>query len=167
MADVTQQQSKSRRRLWMAVLVMMFLPGILSVLYLSTAPRKPIDSIAVLPFRYANGDADAAALSSGITGQLTKGLSQLPNLTVIPQDTSMRYAGRQIDAKTAGHELGARAVVKGEIERQGANLIVRAELDDSGDNSVIWSEQYVVKASEIGVRQDELTRDIQENIRFH
>src|SRR5262249_27662815 len=113
------------------------------------------------------GDADAAALSAGLTERLTKGLAQIPNVTIIPQDAAARYAGKQTDAKTAGHDLGARAIVQGKIERRGEDFSVSAELDDSGDNSVIWSQQYLVKSSEIGTRQDELARDIQENIHFH
>ena len=160
-------RAQLRARLWVVVIVMMILPGVISLLYLKTAPHKPIDSLAVLPFLYPAGDADAAALSSSLTERLTKGLERIPNVTVIPQDTAARYAGKQTDAKTAGHDLGARAIVQGRIERRGEDLSVSAELDDSGDNSVIWSQQYAVKASEIGTRQDELARDIQENIRFH
>jgi len=167
MGDSSEHRAQLRTRLWVVVIVMMILPGVISLLYLKTAPHKPIDSLAVLPFLYPAGDADAAALSGGLTERLTKGLAQLPHVTVIPQDAATRYAGKPTDAKTAGHDLGARAIVQGKIERRGEDLNVSTELDDSGDNSVIWSQQYVVKASEVAARQDELARDIQENIRFH
>ena len=158
---------KKKSRLWVAALALMLIPGIVSLLYLRTAPHKPIDSLAVLPFANARGDRDAESLSEFLTEKLTTSLSQLPNLTVISREAAALYKGKDTDARTAGHELGARAIVRGRVERRDDELLVSAELVDSGDNGIIWSQQYGIQPAEIAARQDEIAADIHEHIHFH
>jgi TolB-like protein len=165
MASAAQAQGKSW--FWIAVVLMMLIPGVLSLLYLRSAPRKPIDSLAVVPFRNLSGDAEGQSLSDGITERLTRSLAQLPDLVVVSRDAALPYKDSNADAKTIGHALGARAVVKGTVERQGDHLLVSAELLDSGDNSVVWSEQYSVNTAEAATLQDAVAKEIHERIRFH
>ena len=152
---------------WVAALVMMIIPGIASLLYLRSAPRKPIDSIAVLPFRNASGDAEAESLCTWITEGLVQSLSRLPDLTVIAREQTFEYDGDVGDAMTTGHQLGARAIVRGSVETKDGSTTVRAELVDTGDNSVIWSQQYSLKPAQIPALRDDITNDIHEHIRFH
>jgi TolB-like protein len=88
-------------------------------------------------------------------------------LTVISRESAAPYKGRAVDARTAGHALGARAVVRGRIERRDDELVVTAELVDAGDNGIIWSQQYGIKPAEIAARQSEIAKDIHEHIHFH
>jgi adenylate cyclase len=145
----------------------MIIPGIISLLYLRSAPHKPIDSIAVLPFAAPEADSEAESLGDGITDALIRSLSQLPNLKVAPREASYRYQGVSTDAKSVGRELGVRAIVQGKIERLGDSLTIRAELIDAGDNSAIWSQQYQLKAAAVAALQETIAKDIHEHIRFH
>ena len=53
-----------------------------------------------------------------------------------------RYKGKEADARTAGRELGVRAVLTGRVVQRGDNLSVSAELVNVDDNSALWGEQY-------------------------
>ncbi|MBI3933959.1 MAG: hypothetical protein HY316_04655 [Acidobacteria bacterium] len=152
---------------WLIVLAMMIIPGIVSLLYLRSAPHKPIDSIAVLPFLNASGDSDAEMLCDRITASLTLSLAKLPNLRVASRDAVMRYKSLQSDVRTVGHELGVRAVVQGSIERREDSYYIRAELNDAGSNELIWSQQYPLEADHVAAAVNEIIKDIADHIRFH
>ena len=53
-----------------------------------------------------------------------------------------RYKGKDVDPRTAGRELGVRAVLTGRITQRGDKLSVRAELVEVDDNTHLWGEQY-------------------------
>ena len=152
---------------WVAALAMMILPGIASLLYLRSAPHKPIDSMAVLPFANAGGDPDAERLSESITENLITHLSQLPNLTVAPREAVMGYTAQQSDARVIGRELGVRAVVQGSTEKREGAFYLSAKLFDAGSGDLIWSQQYKVRAEDVAHLQDEIVKDITDHIRFH
>jgi TolB-like protein len=62
----------------------------------------------------------------------------LPNLRVMSRSAVFRYQGKQVDVRTAGRELGVRAVLTGRIVQRGDNLSVSAELVNVDDNSHLW-----------------------------
>src|SRR6266542_28620 len=124
-----------------------------------------IDSIAVLPFVNQNRDSDSEYLSDGLTESITNSLSQLSNLRVIPSPSVSRYKTQEIDAITAGKDLGVRAIVTGRILQRGDNLTLNVALVDVRDNKQLWGEQYNRKiADALGVQQ-EISREISERLR--
>jgi len=62
--------------------------------YLSRRSNASIQSVAIMPFVNASGNADLDYLSDGMTETLISGLSQLPNLNVKARSTVFRYKGQ-------------------------------------------------------------------------
>jgi serine/threonine protein kinase/tetratricopeptide (TPR) repeat protein len=138
--------------------------AIAAYLYLrSTAVA--IDSIAVLPFVNQNRDPNTEYLSDGLTESITNSLSQLSNLRVIPSPSIARYKTKEIDAITAGNELGVRAILTGRILQRGDSLTVNAALIDVRDNKQLWGEQYNRKVADALAVQQEISREISERLR--
>ena len=133
---------------------------------LSRATGDAIDSLAVLPFTNAGGDADTEYLSDGITESLINNLSQLPNVRVKARSTVFRYKGKDADPQKAGQELGVRAVLSGRLLRRGDTLVVRAELMDIAKGSQLWGQQYNRKAADVLALQDELSMEIVAKLRL-
>jgi eukaryotic-like serine/threonine-protein kinase len=106
------------------------------------ARGEAIDSLAVLPFANMGGSPDTDYLSDGITESLIDSLSELPNLKVMSRSAVFRYKGKDVDPRTAGRELGVRAVLAGRITQRGDKLSVSAELVEVDDNSHLWGGQY-------------------------
>jgi serine/threonine-protein kinase len=135
-----------------------------------TAPRrrsrKAIDSLAILPLVNASGDPDAEYLSDGITESIIKNLSQLPKLRVMARSTVFRFKGRDVDARAAGAELRVRAVLTGRVVLRGDALSIRAELVDAQDGSHLWGEHYNRKLSDIFAVEEEISKEISENLRL-
>ena len=128
--------------------------------------RRPIDSLAVLPFANASADPETEYLSDGITESLINRLSQLPNVRVISRASVFRYKGRDQDPGAAARELGVRAVVTGRVTQRGDKLSIGAELVDTRDNRQLWGERYDRKFADVLALQEEIAKQISENLRL-
>src|SRR5262249_24982306 len=105
-------------------------------------------------------------LSDGITDSLIFSLSQLPKLRVTSHTTAFRYKGRGADPAAVGRELNVRAVLTGSIAQRGDEIYITIELADARDNTSIWGKQYNRKLAGIVTLQEEITRDVSENLRL-
>src|SRR5437588_300582 len=134
--------------------------------YRSRNSGKSIQSIAVMPFVNASGNADLDYLSDGMTETLIKSLSQLPNLNVKARSTVFRYKGRDTDAKTIGKELGVPAILNGRMTQRGEQLTLNLELIDAQTENVIWTDQYDRKSSDLVTLQNQIARDVTSKLKI-
>ncbi len=132
----------------------------------SGSHRRPLESIAVLPFANVSGDPDAEYLSDGIAESIIHSLSRLPNLRVLARSTLSRYKGREIEPQAMGAELKVRAVLTGRVFHRGDSLVVKTELVDVGDGSQIWGENYNRKFTDILALEEEISREISGKLRL-
>ncbi len=128
--------------------------------------RKTIDSLAVLPLANASADPQTEYFSDGITESIINMLSRLPKLRVMARSTSFRYKGKDIDPCVAGAELGIQAVLVGRVQFLGDRLTIGVELVKVADGSQIWGEQYNRKLADIFSVQEEISKDIADNLRL-
>ncbi len=128
--------------------------------------QDAIESIAVLPFTSDSADPDAEYLRGGITEAVINKLSQIWNLRVVARSTVFRYAGKGIDPQQAGQDLHVRAVVSGRLLQHGSTLIVRTELMEVATGALLWSGQYERKVDDVFALQDDLSREISEQLRL-
>jgi DNA-binding winged helix-turn-helix (wHTH) protein/TolB-like protein/Tfp pilus assembly protein PilF len=126
---------------------------------------KPIDSIAVLPFVDDAAGADAAYLNDKIAESLINSLSKLPKLRVVPRSVVANYKGN-IDPRQVGRELNVRAVVTGRVHRYGDTISIQADLIDLDQVAQIWGQLYDRKLADILLVQEDISRDIFENLRL-
>jgi TolB-like protein len=129
------------------------------------APVLAPDSVAVLPFTNAGGDARSDYLSDGITESLIDNLAHIPQLKVRSRDAVFRLKGEGIDVEEAGSELGVAEVVSGRVVVDAGNIEVSAELTDIRDNTAIWGKQYAGKTSSLLQLQQQISGDIAEKLR--
>jgi TolB-like protein len=131
----------------------------------SRTPVHALDSVAVLPFTNAGGDASSDYLSDGITESLIGNLAHIPQLKVRSRDAVFRLKGKDIDAQEAGSELGVSEVVSGRVTVQASNIEVSAELTDVHDNTEVWGKRYTGKISGLIQLQEQIAGDIAEQLR--
>jgi TolB-like protein/Flp pilus assembly protein TadD len=127
---------------------------------------KAIDSLAVLPFVNASGDPNTEYLSDGITESVINNLTQLRQLHVTARNTVFHYKGKDPDVQKIGQELQVRAIVTGRLVQRGDTLIVQTELVDTEKGSQLWGQQYNRKVTDVLALQDDLSREIAENLRL-
>ncbi len=128
------------------------------------AVGKTIDSLVVLPFVNASGDAANDYLSEGITETIINSLSKIPKIRVVPRGVAFRYRGKDVDAFTAASELNVRAVVSGRVLQHKDTLIVKAELVDVVRQDQLWGDSYNRKMADLLEVQDDIAREIADRL---
>jgi serine/threonine-protein kinase len=158
---VTQAKS---HKLATALVGLVLLGALLTVGYFvfnsKSGNRNEINSIAVLPFVNEGGNSDVEYLSDGMTETLIKSLSNLSGLDVKPRSAVFRYKGKDVDLQTIARDLNVRAILSGRVAQRGDQLTLGLELVDAQKNSVIWSEQYQRKQSDLVSLQSEIAKDV-------
>src|SRR6266571_6151815 len=164
----THELSKPSRRGLVFATVALAVIGIAiaGYFYFSRKSNASIQSIAVMPFVNASGNADLEYLSDGMTETLIKSLSQLPNLNVKARSTVFRYKGKDTDAKTIGKELGVPAILNGRLTQRGEQLTLNLELIDAQTENVIWTDQYDRKSSDLVSLQNQIARDVTSKLKI-
>jgi serine/threonine protein kinase/Flp pilus assembly protein TadD len=147
-----------------AALASMILPLLGMGIYLLTG-RSQIDSIAVLPFINVSADPNVEYVSDGITETLKNKLSQLPNLSVISRSSVSRFKGKELDPHAMGKSLKVQAVLTGKVVQSDDNLFISAELVDVRNNRHIWGDKYSRKLADILALQDEIARQVSDQLR--
>jgi serine/threonine protein kinase/Flp pilus assembly protein TadD len=132
----------------------------------SIGGRPEISSIAILPFVDVNANADTEYLSNGIADSLINSLSQTSKLRVIARSSVFSYKGKEVDPQTIARELNVEGIVTGRITQRGDNLSISVELTDARDKSHIWGEQYNRPVSDLLAVQEEISREISNQLRL-
>ena len=161
----------SKRAPAVALTLAAILAAVVGIAYLSGrdkagASTAAIQSIAVLPFVDDSPDAEAEFLDDEIAESLVNSLTKLPKLRVVPRSVMVSYKGRNVDPRKVGQELNVRAVVTGRVHRHGDTISIQADLIDLDSVSQIWGQHYDRRLSDILLVQEEISRDIFENLRL-
>src|SRR6185369_2824409 len=125
-----------------------------------------IQSIAVLPFVDEAGDSDAEYINDKIAESLINSLSKLPQLRVVPRSVVAGYKGQSVDPRKVGKELNVSAVVTGKMSKRGDMISIQADLIDLQNVAQLWGEHYDHKLADVMLVQDDISRDIFENLRL-
>jgi len=142
--------------------------GIIGLMYFTSKAGNTaaIQSIAVLPFVDESADPDAEYINDKIAESLINSLSKLPQLRVVPRSVVAGYKGKEIDPRKIGEELNVRAVVTGRLRRHGDIISIQADLIDLQNVAQLWGQHYDHKVSDALLVQDDISRDIFENLRL-
>ena len=121
-------------------------------------PDKP--SIAVLPFTNLSSDAEQDYFVDGMTDEIITGLSRVPDLFVVANNSTMVYKGRAVNIKKVGREQGVRYVLEGSIRKAGNQIRVSAQLIDAVSGLHVWADRYQRELNDIFAVQDEITQRV-------
>jgi len=159
---------RSRRTPAFALAAGLVIIGIIGVMYFTSkaGSTAPISSIAVLPFVDESADPDAEYINDKIAESLINSLSKLPQLRVVPRSVVAGYRGKEMDPRKIGEELNVRAVVTGRLRRHGDIISIQADLIDLQNVAQLWGQHYDHKVSDALLVQDDISRDIFENLRL-
>ncbi len=165
--QASPENTFKRRKLWVVLAACIAVIGLAAAgaWYLGSGRAGQIDSIAVLPFTNAGGDANTDYLSDGITESLTDSLTHVPQLKVKSRHSVFRFKGKDVDMQKVGDALGVSALVSGRVTPHGDNVEVSAEITEVRDNTEIWGQHYSGKSTEIISLQQQIAGDIAEKLR--
>ena len=121
-------------------------------------PDKP--SVAVLPFTNMSDDPEQEYFVDGMTDEIITGLSRVPGLFVIANNSTMTYKGRAVDVKDVAREQGVRHVLEGGIRKSGRKIRVTAQLIDGVTGHHLWAERYDRELEDIFSVQDDISHRV-------
>jgi len=137
-----------------------------AVLFVTNSRRRPITSVAILPFVNDSKDPNAEYLSDGLTESIINSLSQLPNLKVMSRNAAFRFKGPNLDPLEAGRSLDVGAVLTGRLVKLDDNLVIKTELIKVEDGSQLWGAEYKSSVADIFSVQDEVSKKISQSLRL-
>lgn len=129
-----------------------------------TSRHRPIESIAVLPFKNDSGNDDVEYLSDGMADSLINSLSQLPNLSVKARSSVFRYKGQEVDPQSVASSLSVQTILTGRVVQHGNDLTLYLALVDR-DGNQLWGTQYDRKLADLVSLQREIALDVLRNVR--
>lgn len=125
-----------------------------------------IDSVAILPFTNAGGDADGEYLSDGITESIINRMASIEGVRVVPRSSAFRYKNREVDPVEVRRSLRVRGLVTGRVQQRGNVLVAQAELTDLSTDSQLWGEHYNRPMEDIFEVQEQMAEEIARSLRI-
>ena len=130
----------------------------------SRAPE--IRSIAVLPLENLSNDPAQEYFSEGITDALTTDLAQIGSLRVISRTSAVHFKGSKETLPQIGRDLNVDAVVEGTVSRAENRVRITAQLIEASTDRHLWARSYERDLHDVLALQDQVARDIAEEIRI-
>jgi TolB-like protein/DNA-binding winged helix-turn-helix (wHTH) protein/Tfp pilus assembly protein PilF len=125
----------------------------------------PIHSIAVLPLENLSGDAGQDYFADGMTDALITDLAQSSYLKVISRTSAMQYKGAHKSLPEVARELDVDAVLEGTVSRSGSRVRITAQLLAARTDRHLWAQSYERELTDIFGLQDNVAKDIAQEIR--
>jgi TolB-like protein/Tfp pilus assembly protein PilF len=128
-------------------------------------PRGRIESVAVLPLENLSNDPAQDYFSEGITDALTTNLAQIGSLRVISRTSAMQFKGSNETLPQIGRDLKVDAIVEGTVLRGENSVRITAQLIETTSDHHLWAKSYERDLRNVLALQDEVARDIANEIR--
>ncbi len=127
---------------------------------------RAIHSLVVLPLQNLSGNPSQQYFADGVTEALTTDLGEVGELRVISRTSAAHYRGTNETLPQIAHELGVDAVVEGSIARFGNRVRITTQLIQAQSDRHLWSRSYEGNARDALELEDEVARDITNQVRF-
>jgi TolB-like protein/DNA-binding winged helix-turn-helix (wHTH) protein/Flp pilus assembly protein TadD len=124
-----------------------------------------VRAIVVLPLRNLSSDPEQEYFSEGLTDELVTHLASLEGLRVISRTSAMHYKDSRKPLHAIAKELNVDAVVEGSVLRSDGRVRITVRLVEAASDRHVWAKSYERDHRDILDLQNDVTRDIAENIR--
>ncbi len=128
----------------------------------NAAAPKPINSLAVLPFKPINDAAktDDEYLGLGLSDSLITRLSNVKHLTIRPTGAITRFNNPKQDVIAAGKQLQVESVLDGRIQHDGDRIRVTVQLLRVSDGATLWADSFDERFTDLLSVQDRISRQV-------
>jgi eukaryotic-like serine/threonine-protein kinase len=125
-----------------------------------------IKLLAVLPFANLSADKENEYFGDGLAEEVINALTRLPGLRVAARTSSFFFRGMEADIREIGAKLNVEHVLEGSVRKAGNRIRITAQLISIADGYHLWSERYDRELTDIFAIQDEICREIVEQLRI-
>jgi adenylate cyclase len=119
-------------------------------------------ALAVMPLLNLTGDREQEFFADGLAEELTSELARYQDLRVIAFQSTLRWKGREHDAREVGRDLGVRFLVEGSVRKAARSAKISICVIDTLNGLQLWGEQYgrELKADSLIALQEEIARQV-------
>lgn len=124
-----------------------------------------LHSLAVLPFENLSSTPEGEQFADALTEQLITELGHMDGLRVISHQSVMQYKHSNKPISQITRELQIESVVEGSVWRANGKIRVTTQLIQARPERHLWSEGYEREFRDLLKLQEEIARDISQDIR--
>ena len=121
-------------------------------------------SIAVLPFKNDSNDSSNVYLVNGLMEATLNNLQKIEDLRVISRTSVEKYRNASRSIPEMAKELNVKYFVEGSGQKLGDRIVLNIQLIDGETDKHLWSKQYRREAKDIFELQQEVARNITQEI---
>ncbi|MEO7990295.1 MAG: helix-turn-helix domain-containing protein [Chryseolinea sp.] len=121
-------------------------------------------SIAVLPFKNDSNDSSNLYLINGLMESTLNNLQQMKDLRVISRTSSEKYRNTTKSIPEMGKELNVKYFVEGSGQKIGDHIVLNIQLIEASSDKHLWAKQYRRETKDIFVLQQEIAKNIADEI---
>jgi TolB-like protein/AraC-like DNA-binding protein/Tfp pilus assembly protein PilF len=121
-------------------------------------------SIAVLPFKNDSNDSTNLYLINGLMESTLNNLQQIKDLKVISRTSAEKYRNSSRSIPEMAKELNVNYFVEGSGQKIGDQILLNIQLIEASSDRHLWARQYKREVKDIFALQQEIARDIVEEI---
>lgn len=104
--------------------------------------KKPVNTIAVLPFKNLSGLPENDFIVDGFCEQLSSDLAQFPEIAVIAYFSTAKFREEKQDIRNVGNKLNAGHLITGSIYRDKKHLRISMQLVNAKTGIQLWTQTY-------------------------
>jgi DNA-binding winged helix-turn-helix (wHTH) protein/TolB-like protein/Tfp pilus assembly protein PilF len=119
--------------------------------------QTKINSIAVLPIKSLVKENDTQILQLGLTDALITKIGSLPELSVRPMSSVIKFNESEKDALEIGKTLNVDAVLEATIQQADGRIRINVRLLRTANGEQIWTEKFEGESTKIFDLEDRLS----------
>jgi len=146
------------------VFVVVIIIGVLLYYSASYGPTRLERSIAVLPFKNESNDSTNIYLINGLMESTLTNLQKIEDLRVISRTSSEKYRSQHKSLPEMARELNVNYFVEGSGQKIGDHILLNIQLIEGPSDKHLWAKQYKREAKDIFALQQEVAKNIVEEI---
>lgn len=140
------------------------LVGFIFYYYKNVVPQSLERSIVVLPFKNESNDSTNVYLINGLMEATLNNLQKIEDLHVLSRTSSEKYRNTTKSIPELAGELEASYFVEGSGQKIGNQILLTIQLIEGPTDRHMWSKQYRREATDIFALQQEVAKNIAEEI---
>ncbi len=165
-AEPVKQEPKralgSKKIIWIGVAALL---ATFIFQYIKRSPPAKIErSIVVLPFKNESNDSTNLYFINGLMESTLNNLQQIQDLRVLSRTSSEKYRNTSKSIPEMAKELDVRYFIEGSGQKIGNQILLTIQLIEGPDDKHIWSKQYRREAKDIFALQQEIARNVADEI---
>ena len=162
--DIEKNQAALQKKwvtgvsIFTAILVIVLAYFALTPLFQPTSPESK--SVAVLPLKNLNFDAQKDFFSDGLSEDIITQLTKINSIQVISKSSIDKLRNKTLTYAQIAEELGVSAILDGSVQWSGDELRIRVQLIDTKTNENMWSETFDPELEDVFAVQSEIAQMI-------